>query len=180
MSSATPARERNADAVPREVDRWVRRFESTWREGKRPIIEDFLPPEATLRVPVLIELVHVDLEFRLDEGESARVETYLRRYPALTEDRETVLDLIAAEFEHRQRMAGPTVEEYLERFPDYRADLILECQPRQICRSGKDPESRERVARPVRPAPDRAHLGPTSPERLGKFQLVELLGSGSF
>jgi hypothetical protein len=98
MSSVISAKERQAGVSPGEVDRWVRRFESAWREGKRPVIEDFLPPEATLRDSVLIELIHVDLEFRLDEGEPARVETYLRRYPALAGERETVLDLIAAEF----------------------------------------------------------------------------------
>jgi serine/threonine protein kinase len=180
MSSVTGAKERKADAGPREVDQWVQRFESAWREGKRPAIEDYLPPEASLRGRVLVELVHVDLEFRLDDGEEARVETYLRRYPALADDRGTVLDLIAAEFEQRQRLVGPTVEEYLERFPDYRADLILECQPRQICRSGTDPAGRERVGKPSRPAPSRPGASPLGRERLGKFQLVELLGSGAF
>src|SRR5262245_10311767 len=112
MSSVTSAKERQAGASPGEVDRCVRRFEAAWREGKRPVIEDFLPPEASLRGRVLVELVHVDLEFRLDDGEEVRIETYLRRYPALADDRDTVLDLIAAEFEYRQRLVGPTVEEY--------------------------------------------------------------------
>jgi len=180
MSSVTPAKERKVDAHPREVDRWVRRFETAWREGKRPAIEDSLPPEASLRGRVLIELVHVELEFRLDDGEDVRIETYLRRYPALAGDRDTVLDLIAAEFEHRQRLAGPTVEEYLERFPDYRADLILECRPRQICRSSSDSSESVRVAKPSRPGAERAGTTPLGRERLGKFQLVELLGSGAF
>jgi serine/threonine protein kinase len=180
MSSVTSAKERQAGASPGEVDRCVRRFEAAWREGKRPVIEDFLPPEASLRGRVLVELVHVDLEFRLDDGEEVRIETYLRRYPALADDRDTVLDLIAAEFEHRQRLVGPTVEEYLKRFPDYRADLILECQSRQICRSRSDTSSDERVGKPSRPAPGSAGTTPLGRERLGKFQLVELLGSGAF
>ena len=46
-----------------------------------------------------MELVHVDLEFRLKAGEAARVESYLDRYPHLTQDSATVLDLLEAEYE---------------------------------------------------------------------------------
>ena len=98
MSSVTPAQKRPPGISSREVDRWVRRFESAWQAGKRPAIENYLPPEAALRSAVLVELVHIDTEFRFDDGEEVRVEQYLRRYPALAEDRATVVDLIAAEF----------------------------------------------------------------------------------
>src|SRR5262249_43649702 len=135
MSSATPAQDRPVRASPREVERWVRRFEAAWKAGKRPNLENFLPPEANLRAEVLVELFHIDMEFRFDDGDDVRIETYFHRHPTLTSNRSTALDLIAAEFEHRQRLAGPTVEEYLDRFPEYRADLVLECQPRKICRS---------------------------------------------
>jgi serine/threonine-protein kinase len=177
MSTITPARERPAESPARDVDRWVGPFEKAWREGKRPNLEDFLPPEASLRGPVLLELVHIDLEFRLEDGEEIRIETYLKRYPQLAGDRDTVLGLIAAEFEQRQRLAGPTVEEYLQRFPEHRADLVLECQPRQICRPAGSKASRERWARPVRPPTGDLGQGVS---RLGKFQMVELLGSGAF
>jgi serine/threonine-protein kinase len=90
------------------------------------------------------------------------------------------LDLIAAEFEHRQRLAGPTVEEYLDRFPEYRADLVLECQPRKICRSSLDPASRDRYARPAQPSANTAAVAEAGLARIGKFQLMELLGTGAF
>ena len=144
MTPVTPAQDRPVRASSREVDRWVRRFEAAWKAGKQPNLENFLPPEANLRGEVLVELVHIDMEFRFDDGEDVRIETYLGRYPTLTSNRATALDLIAAEFEHQQRLAGPTVEDYLNRFPEYRADLVLECQPRKICRSSIDPASRER------------------------------------
>ena len=38
--------------------------------------------------------MHVDLEFRLKAGESARVEEYLERYPALAQDGNAVVELI--------------------------------------------------------------------------------------
>ena len=37
----------------------------------------------TRRAPVLLELVHADLECRLKAGEGTRAEDYLRRYPEL-------------------------------------------------------------------------------------------------
>jgi serine/threonine-protein kinase len=159
------------------VDLWAKRFEAAWREGKRPVLEDFLPPEASLRFRVLIELVHIDLEFRLDAGEPVRIETYLRRYPKLAEERDAMLGLIAAEFEHRQRLAGPTVEEYLERFPDFRADLVLECEPRQICKQGAP---HGRWAKPARLPGEVPGLLSGDTSHLGKFHLLELLGCGAF
>jgi hypothetical protein len=180
MSSAVPAQDRPVRVSSREVDRWVRRFEAAWKAGKRPNLENFLPPEARLRAEVLVELVHIDMEYRFDDGENVRIETYFLRYPALTSERATALDLIAAEFEHRQRLTGPTVEEYLERFPEYRADLMLECQPRKICRSSLDPASRDRYAQPARPGTNTAAAAEGGLAKIGKFQLMELLGTGAF
>jgi hypothetical protein len=52
----------------------VERFEKAWREGRRPEIQDFLPPADPLRAAVLVELVHTDLEHRLKAGEGVRAE----------------------------------------------------------------------------------------------------------
>jgi len=69
---------------------WVRleritdRFERAWRRGQRPELDDYLDAEwEGDRRPLLIELVHAELEFRLGQGEPARVEEYLERHPAL-------------------------------------------------------------------------------------------------
>ena len=64
----------------------VRRFEDAWRAGQRPAIDDFLPPEDPDRHSVLVELVFVDIERRLDIEEGVRVETYLTRYSELQRD----------------------------------------------------------------------------------------------
>lgn len=177
MAASPPVEKRPAELPSSRVDRWAKPFETAWREGKRPVLEDFLPPEASLRLPVLIELVHIDLEFRLDAGEPVRIENYLRRYPQLAQQREAMLGLIAAEFEHRQRVAGPTIEEYLERFPEYHADIVLECEPRQICKPGA---ARDRWAKPARLPGEVPGLGSGNSARLGKFHLLELLGCGAF
>src|SRR5947207_13772666 len=81
----------------------VKRFVNAWRQGTRPAINDYLPADDPLRLPLLIELVHTDLELRLKAGEPARVEEYLTRYPELAADRAAVIELIAAEYELRRR-----------------------------------------------------------------------------
>src|SRR4051794_1570195 len=81
----------------------IARFEEAWARGQQPSITAYLPQEAGARLPVLVELVHADLEFRLKSGEPARVESYLERYPELVQDRARVLDLIRAEYQLRKR-----------------------------------------------------------------------------
>src|SRR5690349_6086799 len=80
----------------------VTQFEDSWRLGRKPSIETFLSGDLRLRRHLLVELVHVDLELRLKQGEPARVEEYLSRFPELSGDR-TALDLVAAEYEIRRR-----------------------------------------------------------------------------
>jgi WD40 repeat protein/serine/threonine protein kinase len=105
------------------IERIVERFEEAWSSGP-PKLEDFLPAESVERATALIELVHVDLEFRLKAGEQARVESYLARYPELAAQPAKVIQLIAAEYEFRWRNeAGLTPDEYLQRFPAYATEL---------------------------------------------------------
>jgi predicted ATPase len=107
-----------------QVESTIKRFETAWRQGLRPTIDDYLPADVELRQVVLVELVHTDLELRLKAGEVVRVEEHLARYPELTADRAAVLELIATEHELRRRVEpGLSLDEYLQRFPLYRDDL---------------------------------------------------------
>src|SRR5215470_16173900 len=81
----------------------VERFVGAWRQGARPAVEDYLPAPAGLRDAALVELVHTELELRLKAGEAARAEEYLGRFPGLAGDRAAAVELIAAEYELRQR-----------------------------------------------------------------------------
>src|SRR5262245_20257870 len=102
----------------------VKLFEDAWRQGPRPALDDHLPADEPLRGRVLIELVQIDLELRLKSGESARVEEYLTRYPALADDRAATLELIAVEHElRRRREPSLAMNEYLLRFPQYGTEL---------------------------------------------------------
>jgi tetratricopeptide (TPR) repeat protein len=104
-------------------EEFIRRFEAAWRTGRRPAIEDYLPEPAADRQAVLVELVHADLELRLQAGEAVRVEDYLQRFPELNSPA-VALDLIATEFAQRRRCeSGLSPDEYARRFPAYQDEL---------------------------------------------------------
>jgi WD40 repeat protein len=97
----------------------IRRFEDAWHDRERPDIGDYLAGAPLDTVRLLVELVHIDLEFRLRAGEGVRAEDYFSRFPELTEP-EHALDLIAAEFGLRNRHAGGAwAEEFFLRFPEH-------------------------------------------------------------
>jgi hypothetical protein len=106
-------------------ERIVQRFETAWRAGSRPAIEDYLPAAAPPPRELLLELVHTDLEYRLKSGEVARVEEYLQRYPGLAGDGPTLLALLQAEYELRRRVEPDlTSAEYRARFPAVAGDWV--------------------------------------------------------
>src|SRR2546423_12464094 len=94
----------------------IRRFEVAWQGPTRPDILAYLLEPGSSRL--LTELVHVDLEYRLRAGEAARIEDYLTRYPALSNERDAALELIAAEYDLRRRTDSRlAVVDYVRRFP---------------------------------------------------------------
>ncbi|HKI34690.1 MAG TPA: protein kinase [Gemmataceae bacterium] len=95
------------------------RFEEAWQRGERPSLKDYLSEAGGERRALLIELVHEDLEYRIGNGEAARVESYLERFPELHDDAPVMVELIASEFYLRRRVQGTcAVAEYLRRFPE--------------------------------------------------------------
>ncbi len=122
----SPRQDFNHDPAPAELSDPVERFEAAWRRGEPPAIDDFLPSKSDQRIDVLVDLIHVDMEQRLDRGEGIEVEQYIASYPELAAEKATVLDLIAGEYRLRQaRDPQLTVPRFAERFPEYREDLAL-------------------------------------------------------
>ena len=147
-----------------EFEDVIRRFEDAWQGRARPEILAYLPTGAG-RTRLLTELVHVDLEYRLRAGESARVEEYVARYPELTDDRAVMLELIAAEHEFRRRREpGLALSDVLQRFPQYRAEL-----PGQIARTTIDGRDV-----PLRPTDQRAEALP----EVAGYEVLGVLGRG--
>jgi WD40 repeat protein/tRNA A-37 threonylcarbamoyl transferase component Bud32 len=179
----------------RELEQWVARFEQAWEEGVRPALDDYLPADEPPRRAVLAELVHADLEYRLKAGEPARVEEYLARYPELEPQRGLVLRLIATEYELRRRQSPPAPAEYGARFPQYAGELAARlpppAAPRPLCPQCRQPVelpagggttvtcpacgSTFRLGHEEFAAPPAA-----APARLGRFELLEVVGRGAF
>ncbi len=194
-------RESHGDWLKRQ--RLIRQFEEAWCQERRPALEDFLPAEPGDRGPVLVELVHTDLEYRLKAGVAARVEDYLGRFPELAADARAVLELVLAEVELRRRVeADLAPDEYHRRFPQlqkeleahWRTDGLVET-PHPItftcpdCRNVIE-GSAEPLQKPlscpwcgtvVRVRSADPELGaPPEQARLGKYQLQEIVGRGTF
>src|SRR5262245_41494484 len=102
----------------------IKRFEDAWKLGQSPSIDEYLLSDGDVRRALLVELVHIDLEFRLKSGASARVEDYLSKYPDLGEKPSELVDLIAAEYRLRLRHDQDVqFDEYVKRFPQLRSEL---------------------------------------------------------
>ena len=84
----------------------VDRFESAWRRGQRPRLEDYLDASVgTHRVELLHLLLCIELEIRRGYGEFPRLDEYLDRFP---HDRELLDDAFAV---HATELTGsPPVE----------------------------------------------------------------------
>jgi WD40 repeat protein len=104
-------------------DEWLERLHAALHRGERPVLTGALPPDAA-RLPVLLELVHAEIDYRLKRRELCRVEEYLQRYPALRDDHDGVMGLILAEARFRACFEPAlSCAEYYERFEDHRAAL---------------------------------------------------------
>src|SRR5437870_8195655 len=117
------------------IDKLLERFEREWKGGRRPVLDTFLPsPEVAGRQQLVLNLVRIDLEFRLKAGDAAPlIQTYFHD-PALgllLEDQGT---LIKEEFQWRWERgdAGLSREKYLERFPELQ-EVIKQLQPTWDC-----------------------------------------------
>src|SRR6185312_3502369 len=98
VPNGAPGRLSLSDRVAQVVEQ----FRMALRRGESPALATFLVP-GVLSGAVLAELVHAELEFRLEAGEPARVEEYLERFPELTADPAVVAELLGAEYESRRR-----------------------------------------------------------------------------
>jgi predicted ATPase/predicted Ser/Thr protein kinase len=123
ISEQTAALEQPASETWTGCESAIKAFELAWRRGESPSIDNYLLVDGPDRPPLLAELVHADLEFRLKRGESIRAESYLARYPELAENREQLLELLAAEYEFRLRRESVQASEYGERFPELHDEL---------------------------------------------------------
>jgi predicted ATPase len=102
----------------------VRQFERDWQAGRAPPLDDYLDGAASPSHELLVELAHVDLEFRIKTGATARAADYLTRYPQLAADPDAAADLVATEYQLRHRDdPGLTFDAVASDYPAYRDRL---------------------------------------------------------
>lgn len=161
-------------AVPDSVDdiltQHLEAFLEEWEtNGFGPLLSDHLPrADALLRRTVLIELIKVDLEYRLQSGGPVLdLEDYLAEYPELGEPDGLPAELIHEDF-HARKSAGVDADlaSYLKRFPD-KADTIARHFHLETTTIGD--VTGEQLAATYQPG-----------QRIDDFYLMNQLGTGAF
>jgi serine/threonine protein kinase len=144
-------------------------FARAWEAGgSPPDVAAFLPsdPPAVRRL-VLVELVKLDLEHRLQRGQDRPLEDYLRSLPELA-DPGPPADLLYEDY-HLRKRAGQAVEpkDYFNRFPARADELARLLGGTASTRSTSVLAARVQVT--VKPG-----------DTLDDFDLLALLGEGQF
>jgi tRNA A-37 threonylcarbamoyl transferase component Bud32 len=150
------------------------RFDSLWLHGERPDLDAILAscPNHE-RLPVQVEMIHADLEFRIKAGEDARTEEYLKRYPALAALSEIVSGLITAEFRLRSRRGTVDLAGFAMRFPNHAA-LIEQLELEQASRMTLRHISLQDTVPPVQST----SAASSGPPRVPGYEILSELGRG--
>ena len=91
------------------VQEAIDQLEAAWGKAPTAVMPQItLPPDPHLRRRVLIELIKVDQEFRLQAGQSMGIEQYLEQWPELDEDSESVAELWVHEDKRNRTSARVT------------------------------------------------------------------------
>src|SRR5947209_13209224 len=133
MNNPPPPR-RTPSAQWIEREKYVEVFEAARAGDPAADLARFAPPpDHPLHIPVLEELVRIDLEHHWLRGQPRWLEDYLRRFPELLDASASIRTVAFEEFRLRRRAGqAPTAEEYPRRFGidptrvirDDRLDLI--------------------------------------------------------
>jgi serine/threonine protein kinase len=143
-------------------------FARAWEAGDPPDPARFLPdgPPAVRRL-TLVELVKLDIDYRLARGLARAVEDYVAAFPELAADGPPC-DLLYEDYQLRQRAGlAARPEDYFRRFPGRAAELAR-------LLGGTDP------ARSTSVFAARAPLAVGPGEQLDEFDLLTQLGEGQF
>src|SRR5262249_30410961 len=159
-------------------------FDLSWNEGRLAYWVRRLPPAGDrLRRAALIEMVMIDQERRLQLGQRARLEAYLKALPELGPADRLPADLLLAEYDARQQCgAAVEVAEFGRRFPRQADELRRLLEQR---RDEAGPATRHSSLETTRPAGDGTDAISTAPapavpllpsavpvlERLGRYRI---------
>ncbi len=103
-----------------------------WQQGQQPEVRSFLARLGGDLSPTQVAaIVRIDQRERWTRGERIQAEVYLRDFPEVRADESAALDAIYGEYLLREELGeAPTLEEYVQRFPQYaeRLRTQIECR----------------------------------------------------
>ena len=95
-----------------------------WQEGRQPQLEALIAEYPGISPGELAAMVQVDIDVRWRRNDARPAESYLARFPALSNDPELAVDIIYAEYLARERAGEcPGAAEYQQRFPAFAEEL---------------------------------------------------------
>jgi predicted ATPase len=102
----------------------IRQFERDWAAGGEPDLAEYLTEASSPPLSLLVELAHVDLEFRIKTGRRAKAADYFTRFPELAADPKAAADLITAEYDLSRRWdPALTFDAVSAAYPEYQDHL---------------------------------------------------------
>jgi eukaryotic-like serine/threonine-protein kinase len=158
-----------------EREKFIEAFETARATSPDADLADFLPPLShPLYLPVLEELVRIDLEHHWVRARPRWLEDYFRRFPQLLEASASVRTLAFEEFRlRRQAGQAPTADEYRDRFGIDPARAIRDDRLDLVPGPRTPPPKTDRFAQVMAALP---HVG----DLLLDYRLVAELGAGAF
>jgi serine/threonine protein kinase/Tfp pilus assembly protein PilF len=101
-----------------ELDDFIEAYECSRASTGQATLDDFLPPRSdALYLPVLRELVRVELEYGWRRRQPCRLEEYQSRFPELFQDRECLQGITFEEYRLRRQLGeNPSPAEYERRW----------------------------------------------------------------
>jgi len=193
----------NLTVLAREFSIRIDRFDAAWQSEPAPAIDDFLDSaidDTQSRRSLLLELVQIDLEHRWKcastKGYHSRqtiptgplLEDYVSAHAELTSLEDIPLTVVLQEYRVRRKWGDrPSHEEYSKRFPHFQSGLAdslgsidLESVSQNQISTGlraKELSGSTQVSNTLDP---HSKFARQPPERVGRYKLVKLLGTGGF
>lgn len=172
---------RGRGLVPPELDQVLWQFERALFAGTTPWIETFVPTGSPHRRGLIEELLHIEIEYRLNRREPLSLGAYLQRFPELSQDAACVERLRETVRAHSP--APPPLEQFVRHLQESRvlsADTLRDLLPASGGPTDAEALARELV-RQGKLTPFQAGLiwqGKGKSLMLGKYLLLEKIGQG--
>ena len=116
-----------SDPAPRSEtikDGPVARLLRAWQDGRKPQLEALIAEHPGISPGELAAMVQADIDVRWRRDDARPAESYLARFPALSNDPELAVDIIYAEYLAREGAGeSPGAAEYQQRFPAFAEEL---------------------------------------------------------